>query len=135
MNYLLDTNHASPLVTLDNPLRQRIFAAIEAGDRFAVTTINLGEILFGILTLPRAKPNRLEWERLRPSFWMYQTEEKDVILAAEMRVQLRKSGWQIGLVDTVLAVIAVRHNLTLLTTDQDFDAIPDLKLANWLAHA
>jgi len=28
--YLLDTNHASPLVTLHHPLRRRVLAAIKA---------------------------------------------------------------------------------------------------------
>jgi predicted nucleic acid-binding protein len=135
MNYLLDTNHASPLVTFDDPLRHRILSAIQSGDIFAVSTVNLAEILFGILTLPRARQNQIEWDHLRPSLRMYKVEERDIIVAVEIRIKLRKSGRQIGLVDTILAALAIRYDLILLTTDKDFDAIPALKLANWLSHA
>lgn len=36
VNYLLDTNHASPLVTLHHPLRRRIHTEIQSGHSFAV---------------------------------------------------------------------------------------------------
>ena len=42
--YLLDTNHASPLVTLDHPLRARVLSAIRSDDIFALTTANLAEL-------------------------------------------------------------------------------------------
>jgi predicted nucleic acid-binding protein len=38
-----------------------------------------------------------------------------------------------GTVDAILAAIALRHSLTLLTTDRDFAAVPGLAQANWLA--
>lgn len=48
-----------------------------------------------------------------------------------LRVQLRKQGWQLGGIDSMVAIIAVRNQLTLLTTDKDFQGVPDLKLENW----
>jgi predicted nucleic acid-binding protein len=36
-------------------------------------------------------------------------------------------------VDSLIAVIALRNDLTLLTTDGDFKPIPQLKRENWLA--
>lgn len=60
--YLLDTNHASPLVTLHHPLRRRVIQALDAG----------------------------------------------------------------------IAVTALRYDLTLLTTDGDFQAVPGLRHENWL---
>ena len=32
----------------------------------------------------------------------------------------------------MLAALARQMNLTILTTDQDFAALPDLKIENWL---
>ena len=124
-----------PLVTFSHPLRQRILDALEKGDRFFIATVVLAEVLYGFGTLPRAKQNLAEWKRLRPSLRVYAIEEQDALLAADMRVQLRRSGKQLKTIDTLIAAIALRYDLTLLTTDRDFDAIPDLKLANWLGHA
>ena len=58
--YLLDTNHASPLVTLDHPLRARVLSAIRSDDIFALTTANLAELWYGIHALPRAPQNQLD---------------------------------------------------------------------------
>ncbi len=92
--YLLDTNHASPLVTLDHPLRQRVLAAIEDGHTFALPAIVVAELLFGYGLLPRAAQNVQEWERLRPSFDVIAVEERDALDAAAIRVRLRQQGWQ-----------------------------------------
>lgn len=132
-SYLLDTNHASPLVTRDHPLRRRIHDAIQTGDTFAMTVANLAEVLYGIGTLPRAAQNRSEWERLRQAFRVYAIEERDAVESAEIRVRLRRSGRQIGTIDAMLAVVAIRYSLVLLTADRDFDAVPGLQQANWLA--
>jgi predicted nucleic acid-binding protein len=53
-DYLLDTNHASPLVTLSHPLRQRILQSLNDGDNFATCVPVVAETLFGIALLPRA---------------------------------------------------------------------------------
>jgi predicted nucleic acid-binding protein len=130
--YLLDTNHASPLVTLDHPSRARILGAAQSNDSFALTTANLAEIWYGLLALPRAAQNRLEWQRLRPALWLYLLEEQDAIDAAEIQLSLRQHGRQIGTIDAMLAAMALRYDLTLLTTDTDFDSVPSLQRANWL---
>ena len=132
-SYLLDSNHVSPLVTLDHPLRRRVLIARPAGDVLALTTANLAEVLYGIVTLPRAIANQAEWERLRPSFRIYTIEERDAVRSAEIRIFLRRRGRQIGAIDALMAAIALRYDLTLLTTDADFDAVPELKHTNWLA--
>lgn len=65
-NYLLDTNHASPLVTLGHPLRERVLQRLDAGEGFAICVPVLAETLFGIGILPRAAQNLVEWQRLQP---------------------------------------------------------------------
>jgi tRNA(fMet)-specific endonuclease VapC len=132
IEYLLDANHTSPLVTYSHPLRQRILNALEKGDRFFIATVVLAEALYGFGTLPRAEQNLAEWKRLRPSFRVYAIEEQDALLASDMRIKLRHIGKQLKTIDALIAAIALRYDLILLTTDKDFDAIPELKLANWL---
>jgi tRNA(fMet)-specific endonuclease VapC len=128
--YLLDTNHASPLVTLGHPLRHRVLQQLDAGDSFALCVPMLTEPLFGIL--PRAAQNRAEWAQLQPAFPCYIPDETDAMLAADLQIALRRQGWQLATVDALIAVIAIRYDLTLLTSDGDFRAIPDLGYENWL---
>lgn len=132
-NYLLDTNHASPLVTFDHPLRRRLLVAINAGHTFALTTVTIAELIYGFGLLPRAAKNRQEWDRLRSSFRIVVIDEQDALESAEMRIRLRHRGWQLSTVDALIAAIALRYDFTLLTSDADFDVVPELKHTNWLA--
>lgn len=132
-NYLLDTNHLSPLVTLDHPLRQRVLQSLAAGDTFAFAVPALVELWYGLGLLPRAQQNLAEWKRLRPNFTCYVPDETDAEQAAKLRLALRRQGWQLETVDALIATVAIRYNLTLLTTDQDFEGIPQFKPDNWLA--
>jgi tRNA(fMet)-specific endonuclease VapC len=133
--YLLDTNHISPLVTLEHPLRQRILQSLQAGHSFAITVPALTETLYGLGLLPRAKKNLAEWTRLRPDFTCYIPDEADAERAAKLQISLRKQGWQLETVDALIAAVALRYNLILLTTDKDFRAVPQLKQENWLAQS
>jgi len=132
-NYLLDTNHASPLITLGHPLRKRVLHRLDEGDNFAICVPVLAETLFGIGMLPRAAQNLAEWERLKPLLPCYIPDETDAEFAAELQVSLRRRGWQLATVDALIAAVALRYDLTLLTADQDFQAIPRLQHENWLA--
>ena len=60
MHYLLDTNHASPLVTLHHPLRQRVLQSIHEGHTFAISVPVVAETLFGISMLRKAEQNIAE---------------------------------------------------------------------------
>ncbi len=132
-NYLLDTNHASPLVTLHHPLRQRVLAAVVAGDTFAIAVPALTETLYGISTIPRGTHNRTIWAQLAPQIMGYIPDVADATDAADLQIRLRKQGRQLATVDALIAVTALRYDLTLLTTDKDFLAVPNLRLENWRA--
>jgi predicted nucleic acid-binding protein len=132
VTYLLDTNHASPLVTRHQPLRQRVRERMVAGDIFAICVPILTETIFGISLLPRAAQNRAEWARFEARFPCYVPDAFDGRAAATLQLALRRRGRQLATVDATIAAVALRHDLVLLTTDRDFAAIPDLKQENWL---
>lgn len=129
--YLLDTNHLSPLVTAGHPIRQMVLERMAAGDDFAIATPVLSEFLFGIGLLPRGRENQAVWMELAGAFGYYAIDRQDAEVAAELRLRLRRSGRPLALVDALVAALALRHNLTLLTTDGDFDAVPTLHRQNW----
>jgi tRNA(fMet)-specific endonuclease VapC len=115
-SYLLDANHASPLVTVDHPLRRRVEAANGSGDSFALAAPVVTEVVFGFLMLPRARSNQREWERLRPGFRVYPVDADVARDAALLQVGLRRKGRQLATVDALTAV-------------------PDLRTENWLVPA
>ncbi len=129
--YLLDTNHISPIVTVGHPLRERIQTRIRQGDTFSIAVPALSEFLYGISVIPRAKRNLREWNRLRRDFRYYCVDQTDAEQSAKLRVALRQRGWQLAIIDAMIAVIALRNNLILLTTDKDFSIISDIRQENW----
>ena len=131
-NYLLDTNHAAALVTLGHPVRQCVLQFLQTGDSFAITVPVVAETLFGIGILPRATQNLAEWARLRPSLVCFIPDENDAENAADLQRSLRHQGWQLETIDAFIAVVALRYDLVLLTSDNDFGPVPNLKQENWL---
>ncbi len=132
-NYLLDANHVSPLLTPGHPLRLRVFQQMEQGDGFGICIPVITETLFGVGIAPRAAANRAEWERVHALFSYYVPDETDAVAAADLQITLRKRGRQLATVDALIAAIALRHHLILLTTDRDFQAVPNLAQENWMS--
>ncbi len=52
-------------------------------------------------------------------------DRDDHIGASELRNRCRRNGVQIGTVDALLAQLCIRHDLTMLTADDDFRRIAD----------
>ena len=102
------------------------------GDSFTICVPVLTETLFGIGIAPRAAQNRLLWARWQQSLTCHIPDAADAAVAAELQITLRRRGRQLATVDALIAVTALRYDLTLLTTDGDFQTVPGLRLENWL---
>jgi len=113
-------------------LRMRVLQRLDQRNTFAVCVPVVTETLFGIGTLPRATQNRAEWKRLRLDFTCYIPDEGDAEAAADLQISLRQKGKQVKTIDAVIAIIALRYDLILLTTDRDFQAAPNLTQENWM---
>jgi tRNA(fMet)-specific endonuclease VapC len=130
--YLLDTNHASPLVTPHHPLRQRVVQQLDTGDSFAICVPVLTETIFGMASC-HAHLKTVQYGRTyNPRFPCYIPDETGAELAADLQIALRRHGRQLATVDALIAVITLRYDLILLTTDGDFHAVPNLQYENWL---
>lgn len=130
-DYLLDTNHASPLVTPGHAVLLRMQRQLAQGDTFALCVPVLTELLFGIGIAPRAVENLRLWAQWEAMLECLVPTAADAKEAAALRIRLRKQGIQLATIDALIAVTALRYDLTLLTTDGDFRAVPNLRLENW----
>ena len=128
----MDTNHLGRLIDPRHPLRARFLGALGQGDIFYILLPIVTETVAGFSILPRAAHNWAEWQVLRPSFALLPLDEADAVDAARLQVALRRRGRQLGTVDALIATAALRHDVTLLTTDGDFAHVPTLRLETWV---
>ena len=102
--------------------------AIEGGETIVTTGLILQELLQGF-SGPRARKDVIDRFTALP---LLTPDRQDHIDAAELRNRCRRSGVQIGTIDALLAQLCIRHELTLLTTDNDFiRAAPHCSLRVW----
>ncbi|EFO82005.1 hypothetical protein OSCT_0154 [Oscillochloris trichoides DG-6] len=129
--YLLDTNHAASLVTPGHALILRMQQQLANGATFAICVPILAEVLFGIGIAPRSEQNLQSWTQWEHSLECLVPDARDARDAASLQISLRRRGRQLATVDALIATIALRYDLVLLTTDKDFEAVPELRRENW----
>lgn len=102
--------------------------ALEGADQVFTTGLVLQELLQGF-TGPKARSQLIE--RFAALAFL-QPDREDHIEAAEVRNTCRRNGIQIGTIDAVLIQLCLRHDLVLLSTDNDFQsASKQIKFRLW----
>ncbi|MBI3069115.1 MAG: PIN domain-containing protein [Betaproteobacteria bacterium] len=90
--------------------------ALEGGEIIVTTGLILQELLQGFAG-PRARKDIIDRFAALP---LLAPDRQDHIDAAELRNRCRRAGIQVGTIDALVAQLCIRHDLTLLTTDNDF---------------
>jgi predicted nucleic acid-binding protein len=90
--------------------------ALEGGETIVTTGLVLQELLQGFAG-PRARKDIIDRFAALP---LLTPDRRDHIDVAELRNRCRRAGLQIGTIDAVIAQLCIRHELMLLTTDNDF---------------
>ncbi len=120
MSLLVDTSVWSLALRRDSPAQAPAVLALQAalsGAELIVTTgLVMQELLQGF-SGPRA---RLEIVQRFSALSFVSPDREDHVEAAELRNACRRAGVQVGTIDALLAQLCMRHNLTLLTVDNDF---------------
>jgi predicted nucleic acid-binding protein len=102
--------------------------ALERGDPIVTTGLVLQELLQGF-SGPKSRESILERFSAIP---LLVPDRQDHVAAAELRNGCRRKGLQVGTIDALIAQLCIRHSLTLLTTDGDFEgAVKVLPLKLW----
>jgi predicted nucleic acid-binding protein len=104
--------------------------ALLGADQVFTTGLILQELLQGFAG-PKARPQLVE--RLSALAFL-QPDREDHIEAADVRNTCRRRGVQLGTIDALLIQLCRRHDLTLLSTDQDFQAAAKhVEFKSWVA--
>jgi predicted nucleic acid-binding protein len=102
--------------------------ALEGADQVFTTGLVLQELLQGF-SGPKSRNQLIE--RFAALAFL-QPDREDHIEAAEVRNACRRNGVQIGTIDAVLIQLCLRHDLVLLSTDNDFrSASKHVKFRLW----
>jgi predicted nucleic acid-binding protein len=120
MTLLVDTSVWSLALRRDAPADipevEALKVALLGGESIVTTGLVLQELLQGF-SGPKAHEQIVERLAAMP---LIAPDREDHIAAAALRNACRRNGVQIGTIDALLAQLCIRHDLVLLTTDQDF---------------
>ena len=125
MKLFVDTSVWSLALRRDSsagPEVQRLRDALIDGEVISTTGLVLQELLQGFRG-PKAPA--LVAERLATTDWVSPTRV-DHVEAADIRNACRRRGVQVGTIDALLAQLCISRNLTMLTTDRDFEHVAGL---------
>jgi predicted nucleic acid-binding protein len=93
-------------------------AALQGADQVCTTGLVLQEVLQGFA----GPSNRDQLVECLSALACLQPDRQDHMAAAEIRNVCRRRGIQIGTIDALPIQLCQRYELTLLTTDKDFQA-------------
>jgi tRNA(fMet)-specific endonuclease VapC len=130
--FLLDTNHLSAAINPVSPLRERLYQEHRKGVRFRTSVPVICEIEVGIQDSSHVDSYRRQLNHLIRKVKLIPLELEIVRHYGEVYRELRRTGRVLSQVDMLLAAMARHSKWILLTTDRDFDALPDLRTENWL---
>lgn len=123
MSLFVDTSVWSLTLRRDAPAGSAEVAALVralgSGETVLTTGLVLQELLQGF-GQPKSRDRIIERFSALP---LIAPDREDHIEAASLRNQCRRAGVQIETIDALLAQLCLRHDLIMLTADQDFRAI------------
>lgn len=121
---LLDTSAYSALVRGHAGVQQ----ALGEADEVALSVVVLGELRAGFLGGGRAASNEKVLRRFleEPRVQVLDVDEETASRYAVIRDDLRRRGTPVPVNDVWIAATASQHGLRVLTTDRDFQQIPQV---------
>ena len=123
MSLFVDTSVWSLALRRDGPSSTAqvvaLIQALENGEPILTTGLILQELLQGFFG-PKAHEQILERFAALP---LLVPDRQDHVHAAQLRNACRRHGVQVGTIDALLSQLCIRHNLLMLTSDNDFQGI------------
>lgn len=131
-DYLLDTNAISALLNHYEKVVTKVNEATDEGGEIFLSVISDYEINRGLFAA-NATRKLEDYKMLRQQYHLVWIDSLELSKkAAEIHADLKKKGTPIQDADILIAATALLHNLTVVTDDQHFWRISELKVENWL---
>lgn len=126
MKYLIDTHW---IISFLNQRPEAVALFDELSDEgIVISTVTIGEVLEGLMALAVDDRRTAEFETLIDSIDVLDIDHAAAVSFAAARLALRRRGQPIPDNDLWIAAAAIAHDLTLVSRDEHFDRVPNLKL-------
>jgi len=130
--FLLDANHLSDALRPVSRVRDRVGQLRLKGVRVGTCVPVICELEAALPSGNRGEVYRRALQRLLGRVRLWPLEREIGHLYGQIYQDLRKRGRVLSQVDIMLAALAKQMDLTLATTDRDFDALAEIRTENWL---
>ena len=140
MGFLLDTNHAIYLINgLDKPSERRSLPeknVIEkirgVHDPIFICEASFGELYFGAACSARFSYNVKQIKLLQEAIPAISVDSGSWKLFGETKAELRKRGKTLSDIDLLIACVALKFDLVLVSNDKGFAELPAaFRVDNW----
>ena len=128
----LDSDILSYYFSGNSLIHDKIKETINAGEKIALTTMNVYEILKGF-KWKNNKNKELLFLKFLETVPVFSFDNDAIELATDIYADLRRNGITIGDVDLIIASIVIKNNGKLITNNmKHYKDIKNLDLINWL---
>jgi tRNA(fMet)-specific endonuclease VapC len=130
--FILDTNHVGDGFRKVSAVRDRIQQMKKRGHLFATCGPVLCEVAVGFPEGEAGASMRLRLKRFLTQLKIWQVDLSIVDHYADLYHELKAAGRALSQVDKMVAALARHRSAVILTSDSDFQALPDIPTENWL---
>lgn len=123
----------SALLDDRSSVRERLRESLKTGHRFGTCVPVLCELETGLHHTRRRAHNRRILSLLLQQIRVWPLTPPIAPLYAEIYHDLKARGRVLSQVDMLVAALARSMGAIVLSSDRDFEGLPDLRLENWLA--
>lgn len=128
--FLLDTNTLIYYFKGQGNVAQKLLAT--RPDELAISSITLFEMETGLLKAVQAKSRRKQLDAFAEAARIWDFDPPAAAAAAEIRAALERKGRPIGILDTLIAGVALTHRATVVTHNtREFSRVPRLETVDW----
>ena len=124
MKYLLDTNQVVYYLRQET----RVIDDLQSrrGEGLAVSIISVAELYEGIFRATNPEEAERALKDFLSDVTVLNIDEEVARIFGQERARLRQVGMPMSDLDLLIAATALRHDLTLLTADRDFERVENL---------
>ncbi len=116
--YLLDSSVAIEMMTKGKRFESAL--SFTGNSEIAISSPTVHEVLAGIEHIDE------NWNKLLAGVIILDYDKQCAEISAKIDKEMSKIGKKLGIFDMLIASVAVRNNLTLVTFDKDFSRIKNL---------
>jgi tRNA(fMet)-specific endonuclease VapC len=124
MKYLVDTTWVIEYLRGNQDIIQRLQTYSPEG--LAIAIVSMAELYEGVFRSNNPAGNETILKDFLTGVTVLGIDEEVCIIFGREMARLRQVGMTVGDMDVLIAATALRHNLTVLTADHDFERVENL---------